>query len=152
LLITGKGNVVINGTARVGNFPSPFFFNGYAHFDLRENNACIEIGDGVVFNNNSTLIADGAAIKIGDNTLIGFNFTAMTSDAHNLHPDKRLSLDFPRKSVIIGKNVFIGNNVTVLKGVTIGDNSVIGNGSIVTKNIPANMIAAGLPCRVIKAL
>jgi maltose O-acetyltransferase len=52
---------------------------------------------------------------------------------------------------MIGKNVFVGNNVTILKGVTIGDNSVIGNASVVVDNIPENVIAAGVPCRVIKA-
>ena len=50
----------------------------------------------------------------------------------------------------IGENVFIRDNVTILKGVTIGDNLVIGTGSVVVKDIPANVIAAGLPCRVIK--
>jgi maltose O-acetyltransferase len=84
LLIVGKGSIVVNGVARVGNFPSPFYFNGYAHFDLRGNNAYIELGNGVIFNNNPTLVADGAAITIGDDTLIGLNFTVMTSDAHGL--------------------------------------------------------------------
>ena len=76
----------------------------------------------------------------------------MTSDAHGLHPNERKSSNYPREGVHIGMNVFIGNNVSVLKGVTIGDNSVIGNGSVVVKDIPANVIAAGLPCKVIKAV
>jgi acetyltransferase-like isoleucine patch superfamily enzyme len=63
-----------------------------------------------------------------------------------------MSMDYPREHVTIGKNVLVGNHVTILKGVTIGENSVIGNGSVVTKDIPANVIAAGLPCRVIRAL
>ncbi|MDX2442052.1 MAG: DapH/DapD/GlmU-related protein [Desulfobacterales bacterium] len=151
LLIAGEGTIVINGIATVGYFPSPFYFNSYAHFDLRNPNAHIEIGDGVIFNNNSTLIADGATISIGADALIGLNVTVMTSDAHGLEPEKRRSLDFPRENVSIGDNVFIGNDVTILKGVSIGNNSVIGNGSIVVDNIPGNVIAAGLPCRVIKA-
>jgi maltose O-acetyltransferase len=52
--------------------------------------------------------------------------------------------------VSIGDNVFIGANVTVLKGVTIGSNSVIGSGSIVTRSISENVVAAGIPCRVLK--
>ncbi|MBC2722681.1 MAG: acyltransferase [Desulfosporosinus sp.] len=152
LLIAGKGTIIIKGQASVGYFPSPFFFNGYAHFDLRKDNARIEIGNGVIFNNNPTLIADGATILIGDDTLIGLNFTALTSDAHGLQLDKRASSDYPRENVNIGRNVFIGNNVTILKGVTIGSNSVIGNGSIVVNDIPKNVIAAGLPCRIVKTL
>jgi maltose O-acetyltransferase len=51
-------------------------------------------------------------------------------------------------NVTIGDNVFIGSNVILLKGVSIGRNSVIGNGSIVTRSIPENVIAAGVPCRI----
>jgi maltose O-acetyltransferase len=133
VLIAGQGTIVINGVATVGYFPSPLYFNSYAHFDLRNPNARIEIGDGVIFNNNSTLVADGAKISIGSDTLIGLNVTVMTSDAHGINPQKRRSIDFPRKNVIIGENVFIGN------------------GSVVVSDIPENVIAAGLPCRVIRA-
>ena len=58
----------------------------------------------------------------------------------------------PDKAVIIEDNVWLGYGVKILKGVHIGKNSVIGAGSIVTKNIPANVIAAGNPCKVIKQL
>ena len=150
LLIVGKGNIIIKGTATLGYFPSPFYFSSYAHFDLRQNNPRIEIGNGVIINNNSTFIADGATISIGDDSLIGLNFTAMTSDAHGLRPENRRLPDFPRKDVIIGNNVFIGNNVTILKGAIVGNNAVIGSGSVVVSNIPENVIAAGVPCRVIK--
>jgi maltose O-acetyltransferase len=152
VLIVGNGDISIEGTATVGYFPSPFYFNSYAHFDLRQNNPRIIIGDGVIINNNSTLIADGATISIGAESLIGLNFTAMTSDSHGLSLEKRKTSDYPRKDIIIGRNVFVGNNVTILKGVTIGDNSVIGNGSVVVEDMPANIIAGGVPCRVIKAL
>ena len=56
------------------------------------------------------------------------------------------------KPIIIGKNVWIGGNVTICPGVKIGDKSVIGAGSVVTKDIPANVMAAGNPCKVIKEL
>jgi acetyltransferase-like isoleucine patch superfamily enzyme len=65
-------------------------------------------------------------------------------------------LDDPRsgypKEIVINDNVWLGAGTTVLKGVEIGENSVIGAGSVVTKNIPANVIAAGNPCRVIRAI
>jgi acetyltransferase-like isoleucine patch superfamily enzyme len=53
--------------------------------------------------------------------------------------------------ILIGNNVWIGMNTVVLPGITIGDNVAIGANSVVTKNIPANSIAAGNPCRVIRA-
>ena len=54
--------------------------------------------------------------------------------------------------ITVGNNVWIGAQVCVLPGVTIGDNTVIGAGSVVTKNIPANVLAAGNPCRVIREI
>jgi galactoside O-acetyltransferase len=54
--------------------------------------------------------------------------------------------------VHIGRNVWIGSGVQVLPGVTIGDNSVIGGGSVVTKDIPADVVAFGVPCRVIREI
>ncbi len=72
------------------------------------------------------------------------------SDFHNLESDKRLTGKINTKKVFIDKNVFIGSNVKILKGVYIGKNSVIANGSIVTKSIPANVIAGGVPAKIIK--
>ncbi len=56
------------------------------------------------------------------------------------------------KPITIGNNVWIGAGSTVLAGVTIGDNSVIGAGSVVTKSIPANVVAVGVPCKVIREI
>ena len=84
-------------------------------------------------------------IKIDKNVRIGANSLITDGDAH---------LDDPRsgepKPVHICENVWLGMNVTVLKGVTIGKNSLIGAGSVVTKDIPANVVAAGNPCIVVK--
>ena len=83
----------------------------------------------------------GNAVRCSDNASI---------DGSVWHPnDPRCGEPAP---VIIEDNVWLGLNVIVLKGVTIGKNSVIGAGSVVTRNIPANVIAAGNPCRVIKDL
>ena len=56
------------------------------------------------------------------------------------------------KSIQIGNDVWIGGNAVVIPGVTIGDNVVIGSGSVVTKDIPSGVIAAGVPCRVIRKI
>lgn len=96
-------------------------------------------------------------IKIGNNTKIGAMAIVTDTDAHSLNPIYRLDSkeDKAHRSnlpVTIGSNVLIGANSIVLKGVTIGDNTVIGAGSVVTKDIPANVIAAGNPCKVIREL
>lgn len=65
------------------------------------------------------------------------------------HPER---LDTKPAPVVIGDNVFIGMHCLILKGVTIGENSIIGAGSVVTKDIPANCVAAGVPCKVIRYL
>ncbi len=84
-------------------------------------------------------------IIIGDNVRCGANTLIMDGDAH--FDDPRTSLPKP---IVIKDNVFLGANVVVKKGVTIGENSVIGMNSVVTKDIPANCIAVGNPCGVIK--
>lgn len=152
LLALGPGRIIFKGKINIGCYPSPFFFNGYAHFDTRGDNSSIEIGNGTWINNNATLIADGASICIGEKVLIGHNLNIFTSDFHGLQPDKRLTSDYPKIDVIIGDNVFIGSNVTVLKGAVIGKNSVIANGATVIDNIPVNVIAGGIPCKVFKVL
>ena len=83
-------------------------------------------------------------VKIGNNALIGAGTVIYDEDGH----PERLSPEV--KPVIIGDNVFIGMRSIIMKGVTIGDNAIIGAGSIVTKDIPANCVAAGVPCKVIR--
>ena len=86
-------------------------------------------------------------IIIGNNVRCGANSLIMDGDAH--FEDERTS---PPKPIIIEDNVFIGANVVVKKGVTIGRNSVIGMNSVVTHSVPANSIAVGNPCRIIKQI
>ena len=104
----------------------------------------VSIGDGTYANMNLTLIDDWK-ITIGKNVLIGPNVTLSTT-GHPVHPKHRMDgmYSFP---VTIEDNVWIGANVVVLPGVTIGENSVIGAGSVVTKDIPANVVAFGSPCK-----
>jgi len=96
---------------------------------------------------SGTVIAAFAGITIGRNVKCGANTLITDSD---WHPEDRRS--GTPKPVRIGDNVWLGVNAVVLKGVTIGENSVIGANSVVTKSIPANCMAAGNPCEVIKEL
>ena len=109
----------------------------------------VSIGEGTYANMNLTLIDDWK-ITIGKNVLIGPNVTICTT-GHPIHPAHRLDgmYSFP---VSIGDNVWIGGNVMILPGVTIGENSVIGAGSIVNKDIPANVVAVGNPCKVLREI
>lgn len=105
----------------------------------------IQIGDNCGF--SGTVIASALCITIGNNVRCGANTLITDTDWHT--DDYRTGKD---KSVTIEDNVWLGYGVKVLKGVTIGKNSLIGAGSIVTHDIPANVVAAGNPCKIIKQL
>ena len=83
--------------------------------------------------------------------MIGPNVT-LVATGHPVRPDLRYQGAQYSLPVHIGENVWIGANVTVLPGVTIGDNAVIGANSLVTKDIPANTVAYGSPCKVIREI
>ena len=100
-----------------------------------------------VFINSGCRFQDQGGISIGDGTLIGHNVVLATLN-HGISPDERHDL-FPAP-IHIGKNVWIGANATVLPGVTIGDNAVIAAAAVVTKDVPANVVAAGVPAKVIR--
>tara|TARA_B110001450_G_scaffold13545_1_gene12770 strand:+ start:1121 stop:1717 length:597 start_codon:yes stop_codon:yes gene_type:complete len=108
-------------------------------------NGTLKIGDNCGF--SGTVIGCFKEIIIEDNVRCGANTLITDSDWHS--DDHRSGTPRP---IHIETNVWLGVNVTVLKGVHIGANSVIGAGSIVTQNIPANVIAAGNPCRIIKSI
>ena len=102
-----------------------------------------------VFINSGCKFQDQGGIYIDDDALIGHNATLCTLN-HVQDPAQRASMI--AKPIHIGKKVWLGANVTVLQGVTIGDNAIVAAGAVVTKDVPANTIAAGNPAKVIKTL
>ncbi len=127
-----------------GNKPvihSPF------HCDFGFN---IHIGDNFIGNFNLSIL-DEAKVSIGNNVMIGPNCSLITI-THALDAAQRNDGVMAAKPITIGNNVWIAANVVILPGVTIGDNSVIGAGSVVTKDMPANVLAVGSPCKVLRPI
>ena len=110
----------------------------------------VHFGKGVYANFNLTLV-DDTHIYVGDYTMLGPNVVLATA-GHPILPELRPLAYQYNMSIHIGKNCWLGAGVIVLPGITIGDNSVIGAGSIVTKDIPANVVAVGNPCRVLREI
>lgn len=109
-----------------------------------------KLGANVFINSNCTVL-DIAEVTIGDNTMLGPNCSLYTVN-HPTAADLRLSGQERGRAITIGKNVWLGGNVVVLGGVSIGDNTVVGAGSVVTRSLPANVVAAGNPARIVKYL
>ena len=110
----------------------------------------IEVGNNFYSNYNLTIL-DVGKVVIGENVMIAPNVSIYTA-GHPIHPDSRNSGYEYGIGVAIGHNVWIGGSVVINPGVTIGDNAVIGSGSVVTGDIPANVVAAGNPCRVLRQI
>lgn len=110
----------------------------------------VHFGKNVYANFNLTLV-DDTHIYVGDYTMFGPNVTVATA-GHPILPELREKGYQYNAPVHIGKNCWIGAGVTIVPGVTIGDNTVIGAGSIVTKDIPANVVAVGNPCKILRTI
>jgi acetyltransferase-like isoleucine patch superfamily enzyme len=145
----GKANKIIIGnnctfrsksTSNLIGINRPCIFSSIGHED-----SMLIIGDNCGF--SGTVIGCFSKVILGNHVRCGANTLITDSDWHL--DDYRSSIPKP---VYINNNVWLGVNVIVLKGVTIGENSVIGAGSVVSKDIPANVVAAGNPCKVIRIL
>ena len=111
----------------------------------------VHLGRQVYANFNLTLV-DDTHIYIDDYTMMGPNVTLATA-GHPILPQLRQPVALQYNMPIhIGKNCWLGAGVIVMPGVSIGDNSVIGAGSVVTKDIPANVVAVGNPCKVLRPI
>ena len=110
----------------------------------------VYVGSNFYANFNLTLVDDGD-IYIGDKVLIGPNVTIATAN-HPVNPELRAKSWQYNKPVHIGSNVWIGAGSVLVPGVSVGDNTVIGAGSVVVKDIPANCVAVGNPCKPIREI
>lgn len=110
----------------------------------------ITVGARTFVNFNLTAL-DVAQIRIGADCQIGPNVQLLTP-THPVEPQPRRDKLEAARPITMGDNVWLGGGVIVCPGVTIGDNSVIGAGSVVTRDVPANVVAAGNPARVIRRI
>lgn len=109
----------------------------------------IRVGRNVFINQNCT-IYDLGGVDIGDDVMIGPNVSIITS-GHPLEPSRRRS-GVTAAPIVIGRNVWIAAGATIIGGVTVGENSVVAAGAVVTRDVPPNVLVAGVPATVIRAL
>lgn len=116
--------------------------------------ATLTIGDHTGISGGAICAAN--SIRIGSHCLLGANVTITDTDFHTVMPEGRryntTPADISSLPIVLEDNIWIGMNVTILKGVTIGRNTVVGAGSIVSRSLPANVIACGIPARVVGSL
>lgn len=124
------------------SYINPRGINHRCIFQTGEKGAYIHIGNNCGFSGVSVVSSAGIIIK--DNVLIGANVKIGDREDHL----ERYNV--PAKPIVIEENVWIGMNCIILKGVRIGRNSIIAAGSVVTKDVPDNCIAGGVPCKFIK--
>lgn len=116
------------------------------HCDLGTN---IHVGDHFYAGFNCTIL-DMAEVRIGDNCMFGPNVSLYTA-GHKIAPRNR-NKDGYGIPITIGNDVWIGGSSVILPGVSIGDNSIVAAGSVVTKDVPSNVIVAGNPAKVLRAI
>lgn len=110
----------------------------------------VHFGKNVYANFNLTMV-DDTHIYVGDSTMLAPNVIIATA-GHPILPELREQVYQYNMPVHIGKNCWIGAGAIIMPGVSIGDNTAIGAGSVVTKDIPANVVAVGNPCRVLREI
>ena len=110
----------------------------------------VMLGDHIYANFNLTVV-DDTYIYIGSHTMIGPNVT-LASAKHPIMPELRKKGYQYNLPIHIGKNCWLGAGVIVVPGVTIGDNTVVGAGAVVTKDLPANVVAVGVPAKVVRPI
>ena len=125
------------------NVNNNFSIHSSCHIILMKD-SILNLGSGYI--NRGVKIRCFQKISIGENVAISENVTIWDSDAHEIVGKESAKT----KPISIGNHVWIGINVTILKGVTIGDGAIIAAGSVVTRDIPANSLAGGVPAKVLK--
>ncbi len=154
--ISGNGRIVLGDNLQMNNgmLDNQIGYNNPCI--LRAENGSILIGKNVGMS-QTTLVAKNVNITIGCNVKIGGGVKVYTTDFHSLHYEDRRESEYDTANrkcapVVIDDDCFIGAGSIILKGVHIGARTIIGAGSVVTKDIPADVIAGGNPCKILKEI
>ena len=110
----------------------------------------ISLGDRASINVDCVIL-DCAPVSIGALSLIGPG-VRLCAATHHVDPAQREAAHEYALPIVVGRNVWVGAGVVIGPGVTIGENSIVGAGSVVTRDLPAGVVAAGAPCRVLRHL
>lgn len=153
LNLIGGDKILIGNNVFIGK---GCIINAWEQYKGQKFNPKIEIGNGVSIGEFCHLTSI-LSIKIGNNVLMGRRILISDNSHGNNSIDDLLKppqerLLYSKGSVIIDDNVWIGDKVCILAGVHIGENSIIGANAVVTKDIPANSIAAGVPAEIVKII
>jgi maltose O-acetyltransferase len=128
--------------AGAGLWLQPPFYCDYGSY--------MKLGEKVFFNFNCVVL-DVTYVTIGSRTLFGPNVQIYTATHPLDHRERASGLEYA-KPIVIGADVWVGGSAVICPGVKIGDRTIIGAGSVVTRDIPADVFAAGNPCKVIRSL
>ena len=143
IYVRGKNNKVIIGNNCVIGKKCSFWIEG-------DNNTII-VGDSCTFTHTVHLCAQeyGSSINLGEDCMLSNNIIIRTSDSHPILNSDRERIN-EAKTVWIAKHVWIAPQTTVMKGVTIGEGAILASNSVITKDVPKNCLAAGIPAKVVK--
>lgn len=147
--IMNKGTIVLGHRVVLRSFPDgdPHACRLRTYYP----DARIQIGDDSKI--NGAVIHCNRSVTIGPHALIAPGVIVCDNDSHN--PVRSVELRAnraPEAPIVIGANVWLGMRTIVLKGVSIGDNTIVAAGSIVTRSLPANVIAGGVPAKPLKSI
>jgi hypothetical protein len=148
LITNGRLRLRGPGRIQVGRDVNAWARSGVNLIETFQRDAVIRVGDRVRLNGAG--IQAATRVDIGDDSILG-SCTILDTDHHAVRPEDRGGGRVATRPIVIGRNVWIGG-AAVLKGVCIGDNSVVGLGSVVTEDVPANVVVAGNPAKVVRRL
>lgn len=152
VVLAGAGTIRFEGEVELGWRHSPGYLSGYTYIEARTAQSHVVVGHETHFNNGVCVVSQGPGIVFGRRCLVGPGVEVYDSDFHPLAAADRKTQAPAMAAVEIGDDVFLATGAIVLKGVTIGAGSVVGAGAVVVSDVPAGVVVAGNPARIVKRL
>ncbi|MGX5687386.1 acyltransferase [Arcticibacter tournemirensis] len=144
-----KSTIRVSGNNNRVHFEEGVMFRK-SEINLRGNNCVVKIGKGTTFGGVRIVnVGTDNVVEIGCNCLFSDFIEIWASDTHSILNEQGEWINY-EKPIRIGNRVWVGSRVIILKGISVNDDSIIGMGTIVTKDVPSNVVIAGLPNRIVK--